>query len=106
MDRAASRSRPLLVGIALLVTLPAQAAAPPRDRLDQHGHPLPPGAVARLGQLSFRHGSDVSALALSPDGTILATGGQGLRLRFWDVRTRREMPLPVHDGWVLSVAVS
>jgi WD40 repeat protein len=72
----------------------------PRDRrarLDLYGDPLPDGAVARLGTTRFRPGgeswlaeSDSFALALSPDGKLLATGDGG-NVRFWEVATGKEL---------------
>src|SRR5262249_31634593 len=55
---------------------PAPAAPPPQvqnqPRLDRHGDPLPPGAVARLGTVRFRVAAEVQTLAFAPDGKTLA----------------------------------
>jgi RNA polymerase sigma factor (sigma-70 family) len=70
----------------------AQADPPParQPRLDQHGDPLPPEAVARLGTSRFRSGDFLSWLVFTPDGkTLLAHGGKG-DVTLWDVATGRE----------------
>jgi WD40 repeat protein len=58
--------------------------------LDQHGDPLPPGAIARFGTVRFRVGSDRARYshALSPDGKFLAVeSADGIDL--WDTDTGR-----------------
>jgi WD40 repeat protein len=58
---------------------------------DQHGDPLPPGAIARFGTVRYRVGcgrDDDPAWALSPDGKTLAVETyKGVTL--WDVDTGR-----------------
>jgi RNA polymerase sigma factor (sigma-70 family) len=70
----------------------AQAEPPParQPRLDPHGDPLPPEAVARLGTSRFRSGNFLSWLVFTPDArTLLAHGGKG-DVSLWDVATGRE----------------
>ncbi|HYT89460.1 MAG TPA: WD40 repeat domain-containing protein, partial [Gemmataceae bacterium] len=67
---------------------PAQAQEQPR--LDRHGDPLPPGAVARLGTLRFRTAGEVEALAFAPDGkTIAVSSGAGLS--FFDTASGKRL---------------
>jgi WD40 repeat protein len=54
--------------LSLLVAFAAQAE-PPADK-------LPPGAVARLGSYRFYHGGPINAMAIAPDGKLIATIGQ------------------------------
>jgi RNA polymerase sigma factor (sigma-70 family) len=65
---------------------PDQALAAKPEKADAPAHPLPAGAVLRLGATQLRHGSSVSQLALSPDGTRVAVFGDG-QLSIWDTRT-------------------
>src|SRR5262249_2294587 len=65
---------------------------PPRAKVDLHGDPLPPGAVARLGTTAFRHlDTTVDCLAYSPDGKLLATAGYDGWVRVWEAATGREV---------------
>jgi WD40 repeat protein len=62
-----------------------------RPRLDIHGDPLPPRAVARLGSLRLRHRAGVRSLAVSADGKLLASGSSDGTTRLWDAATGREL---------------
>src|SRR5947209_2338179 len=59
-------------------TVNARPADPPRT--DLHGDPLPPGAIARMGSLRWRHheesGSHLHVIP-SPDGKLVATPAVG-----------------------------
>jgi WD40 repeat protein len=60
-----------------------------------------PGATLR------GHNGPVYALAFSPDGEALATGGFDRVVRLWDLRTMRlRRALPGHTGFVTQVAFS
>jgi WD40 repeat protein len=100
---ARNRLGPVRAVALLLVALAAGAAAraqqppapgtPAQPRADPQGHPLPPGATARLGRLHFRHGETVAALAFSPDGKLMAVAGG--RLRLWELATGRDLSAPL-----------
>ena len=49
--------------------------------------PLPEGASKRLGGSRFRHAGRVTAVAVSPDGKLLATGAGDNTLRVWNAAT-------------------
>ncbi len=70
---------------------PKQAVPEERPRTDVFGDPLPPGAVARLGTIRFRHlESQIWRFAVSPDGRTLATAARrGLTL--WDMGTGKPL---------------
>ena len=43
-------------------------------RIDRYGDALPEGAIARLGTLQLTHLGGIESLAISPDGTVAASG--------------------------------
>jgi WD40 repeat protein/serine/threonine protein kinase len=62
-------------------------------------------ARAKLVERSFRHGGEVFAVALSPDGHCLATASQDRTARLWDVATGHPLAAALsHDAPVLAVA--
>jgi RNA polymerase sigma factor (sigma-70 family) len=103
---------------AVVLAYPARGAKPPEAaaatdpgpaagdkkaaRADLFGDPLPPGAVARLGTVRFRHENWVGPFVLSPDDRTLAVAA-GKSLSFWDLATgrlRRRIVLPGEVGCV------
>jgi WD40 repeat protein len=79
----------------LLGGLPGARSEPPAEpgkkaAVDRHGDPLPDGAFARLGSLRFRQ-YDVSCVAFSPDGKVLASSGRVDKIIFWDPATGKEV---------------
>jgi RNA polymerase sigma factor (sigma-70 family) len=78
-------------------------------RRNRDGYPLPPEAIARVGDSWLRHGAVPEHLAFSEDGKFLATGAPGDPwLRVWDMAARRPRAhLPLVGGEVpLAVALS
>jgi WD40 repeat protein len=66
---------------------PTDATASKTDSL---GDPLPEQAVLRFGTTRFMHASSIADMALSPDGTRLASIGSD-DLVLWDVVTGKEL---------------
>jgi WD40 repeat protein len=89
----------LLPACVALAILPAVLGDPPRTE------PLPDGALLRLGITQWRHGGAGTAIAFSPDGKLLLSGGERGTLRLWEVATGRELRrIPVQEKQVHAVA--
>src|SRR5687768_5172681 len=53
--------------------VPIPSVLEPGTRTDRHGDALPPGAVARLGTVRFRHQTEITHLAFSADSRTLVS---------------------------------
>jgi RNA polymerase sigma factor (sigma-70 family) len=80
-------------------------AAKLQPRMDVHGDPLPPGALARLGTLRQRAAD--SHLAVSADGKDIITVGGAMTVRVWDAATgqlRSLRQLPETQSWTTTLS--
>jgi RNA polymerase sigma factor (sigma-70 family) len=68
----------------------AAVKAEPTVAKDIYGDPLPPGAVARLGTIRFRHDGGPERLAFSGDGKILV-GSTSSGIIFWEASSGKEL---------------
>src|SRR5438105_4409221 len=80
------RTQQALGFLALLLTT-APLTAEPLPRPDAKSEALPEHAAARFGSLSFRHGANITALAVSSDGKFAASGSEDRTVRLWEADT-------------------
>ena len=68
----------VLLAVPLMVSFGTPAQSQDKaPRTDNHGDPLPDGALVRLGTERYRCGYSVSFLTYSADGKTIAYGGSG-----------------------------
>ena len=88
----------LLIGLFTLLTLVPSGLAQPEDT-------LPSGAVARLGEVRYRHVGRIFALAFSPDGKTLASASDDHTVIVWNLAKGKELTtLQGHKDDVNGVA--
>src|SRR5262245_11038228 len=118
--------RSLSIVSVLLVPSLVLSEPPAKARLDAHGFPLPDGAIARLGDLHFAQPGPITAMALSPDGKVIATAGHRvivdpkkpagigegqrerhqMRIFLWDADTGLIVREIVVSSWIWTLAFS
>ncbi|KAF1080825.1 MAG: hypothetical protein GQF41_2639 [Candidatus Rifleibacterium amylolyticum] len=74
-----------------LKTLPDVVLPAETDNLDDHGIPIPAGAIRRLGNVFLKHGLSISALLFVNDGRILLSCGDDKTISWWDPASGREI---------------
>jgi WD40 repeat protein len=94
----------LLLGI--MVSGKEAVRAQPAPLKDALGDPLPAGAFMRLGSQRLRQGGQVTAIAWSPDGQWVASGGHDHAVLLWDAATGKEIRRIKHRSDVRHVAIS
>jgi RNA polymerase sigma factor (sigma-70 family) len=83
-----------------------EPARPNETRTDQYGDLLPPGAIARLGTIRFRHEDRVEEFSYSPDGQTLASAA-GKTIYLWEPATGKVLRrITGHEDGVMCVAWS
>jgi RNA polymerase sigma factor (sigma-70 family) len=70
---------------------PAVPAQQPPAAADQHGDPLPPGALARLGSVRWRHGAPAHFVTILADGKTVVSASSDRVIHVWDLATGREL---------------
>jgi WD40 repeat protein len=95
-----------LTGSVLACELAAPSAPRAKKRTDHLGDPLPAGVLTRIASSRMRHNDRVRAMAISPNGRLLATGG-GYRLRVWDTATGKlKRQFEIGSSWGHKITFS
>jgi len=72
---------------------PAAPLAPPPERVDRYGDPLPPGVLMRFGTL--RNRAPITGFGIEKDGTVV-TVGPGADVRRWHrLEDKSDEPIPL-----------
>jgi WD40 repeat protein len=96
----------VVLSLLFSVAITPSAAVSGAEKADRFGDPLPPGAIARLGTIRFRHSGWIRALALAPGGKVVASADDN-SIRLWEVATGKELRrLEGHEGRIYSLAFS
>ena len=83
--------RLVLAGLILGLVPVVAAGQPFLPGKDQHGDPLPAGAVARIGTVRWHHDSYVDFASFLPDGKRVITVGDDMTIRVWEFPSGKEV---------------
>lgn len=82
-------------------------AAGDGERVDLYGDPLPPGAIARLGTIRYRHNGWYKRIAFLPDNATFVVGTANNTIRLWDVASGRPVrEIALGDAMLQAFALS
>jgi len=79
-----------IIALLLVSTGPSFGQTSFGPRIDRYGDALPNGAIARLGTLRLSHLGGIAAVAISPDGTVAASGVRDGKETYLGERTVHE----------------
>ncbi|OWK46787.1 WD40 repeat domain-containing protein [Fimbriiglobus ruber] len=88
-------------GTSIFPLAAAEPSVQLKPAVDLYGDPLPEGAVARFGSVRFRHGDKIQAVAYSPDGKTIASGGRD-RVILWEAATGKALASMVWETLISS----
>ncbi|MGH7225109.1 MAG: sigma-70 family RNA polymerase sigma factor, partial [Gemmataceae bacterium] len=73
---------------------------------DCYGDPLPVGARVRLGTVRLRHRGPITAVAYSPDGSLLASSGWDEVIHLWDANTGQSIRELTEPRRTINLAIA
>jgi WD40 repeat protein len=84
-------SRSISLGLVYVLLAPAVIAAQDAPKRDQHGDPLPPGAMARLGTVRWRHEEAIVFAAFLQDGKGVVSVSLDQTIHVWEFPSGKEI---------------
>src|SRR5438477_566365 len=101
------RVAPALAALALLLgPVAAEEPKPSDPPAAPEPEPLPDKAVARLGTSRWRHADEVTGVAFSPEGRVIASCGKDRTVRICQVKDGKQLQKLEHPEPVSSLAYS
>jgi WD40 repeat protein len=81
----------LALGWLCVLFVPALVAGQAPPNKDQYGDPLPPGALARLGTLRWRHEAAIGFAAFLPGGKSVLSVDADQNIHIWEFSSGKEI---------------
>lgn len=103
---ATADGNPTLGALLALAAMPGNLSAPDRPFIKEAGFALEDALDNERERAFIASGYYVKAVAMSPDGSRIATGTDDKLARIWDGRTGKQLLALAHDNTVPLVAFS